>query len=280
MADRDAACTDTDRSTNRRCAHGARALGLAATLLLILPSGASAAMSIDLTFPSESIVISSGGSPAPADYFTVTTQFPLVFESRVDDVLYLTLKDFFIPNPSLGFGYTYEFQIEDPNTPGSYAVKQDIPITWDTAFDTGGGVLVGRIQSEVVRARLTLTVGNTPETSFTSTSFFDLVLTTDPAQTGSFSCPQGNFTDGRFGTDLPPGVGAADGAALGLVAGTCPDTGASLNELPDTIVMVDIDGTLTVATVPALGEWGMLSLLLLLAGAGSAALLRNREGLG
>ena len=45
-------------------------------------------------------------------------------------------------------------------------------------------------------------------------------------------------------------------------------------------VLINPDATLLpVVPIPALGEWGMLALILLLAGAGSVAVLRNREGL-
>ena len=229
MADRRVA------STNRSCAPGARVLGLAGALLLILPSGASA-RSIILQSPAESTV-DIGGDLVFGYYTAVTQQFELVLDDEVGSIQFLTLRDFFIPNPSAPF-VTFSFLIQepggDPEDPNSFSDKQDIPITWDTA--------TGRLQGEV-RARLTQTgPSGGPPSGDPKTSDFVLMLTTDPMQTGAIECPLGNTNPGRSGVDLPPGMPPPRWASLTLVAGACPDIGAPTNDLPNTIVLLEIAG--------------------------------------
>ncbi len=243
--------TRQSTSTHRGCTPAVRLLGLVGSLLLTSPGSADAIeielIQIEFQILSQSTV-DSGNSNSFGSYQTVAQGFDFVIDNVNGDVLSLILKDFYIPNPVLAFA-TYEFLIEDPENPNTYAPMQDIPFTWDTMFDTGGEI-VGRIQGEV-RTRLILTLaGGSPQTSD-----FILSLTTDPTQTGLIQCPGGNSNPGRTGSDLPAGFHAAEGAFLTLVAGGCPDINAPTNDLNNTIVALSIPAemSLGIPVVPGPG---------------------------
>ncbi len=244
----------TIASAGRGFALEVRLICLLGALLVITPGGAGA-ITMEFESPSQVTVDTLSGNFL-GEYATIAPHFEFVVDYDDGTVLFLTLKDFYIPTPIAAFA-EYEFLIEDPENPNSYAPMQDIPVTWDTMFDTGGEI-VGRIQGEV-RTRLTLTLqGGIPQTSD-----FVLTLTTDPTQTGPIFCPIGNSNPGRTGSDLPKGYEAADGAFLTLVAGACADINAPTNDLPHTIVALTIPGVISLVPEPAARLQSAASLVVL-----------------
>ena len=254
--------TRRGRSTHRSCTRIVQLLGLMGSLLLTSASPANA-ISIEFQNPAQS-TIDIGGAAFFGVYQTVAPGFSFTIDSVSGDVYSLTLKDFYIPNPIAAFA-EYEFLIEDPDNPSTYAPMQDIPLTWDTMFDTGGGI-VGRIEGQV-RTRLNFT----PSGGSLQSSDFILTLTTDPTQTGIIQCAGGNSNPGRVGSDLPAGFEDADGGFLTLVAGGCPDINAPTNDLNNTLVALSIPGVITLIPEPGTG------LLLALGLVGLAAVSSRRR---
>ena len=119
--------------------------GLLSTLILLAPGGANAThreLVLVLRFPSRSIV-DKGGSEDSGNYLTQDNDFRVRSGTATGSLTPLIVQDFFIrsTSPAIG-GEFFSFEIEDPENPGSLAVRQDIPFTWDT--DDGGYCTVRR----------------------------------------------------------------------------------------------------------------------------------------
>jgi energy-converting hydrogenase Eha subunit E len=195
-------------------------------LTLMIPTAAGALPQLRLEFPA-TVVVDTGFTGETGDYFSRVSTFAMVLGRPAGGFRTVTFLDFFIPQTTSILNEFFDFELEDPDNPGSFVPTRDLHLDWSLAS--------GDLTSEIFRVKMTFTSGRGSEPP---ASFYDMVITT--VGTSQIFC-QFNQHPALTGVSLPPGDLPDTGAKMVLVGSACADNGPGVrNDFPSHIAAIKI----------------------------------------